>query len=60
MNVQELIEQLQAVEDKTLPVRILNMDGEDEENIWVFQIEVSTTESSGYEDEGEVRIMGTE
>ena len=60
MNVGELIEKLNRIEDKNLPIRIINIVNEDEENIWVFNVEVSNTLDSGYEDEGEVRILGSE
>jgi hypothetical protein len=58
MNIQQLINYLQSVEDKTLPIRIIN-DGEvDEENYWLDKIELSDTGNSGYEIEGELRLIG--
>ena len=60
MNVQELIDKLQKIEDKTLPIRVVNQDSEDEGNIWVFDSEVSSTGDSGYEYSGEVRLISGE
>jgi len=58
--VQELIDVLEKVEDKTLPIRLVNDEAEDEENIWMFKVEVSDTTQSGHELEGEVRLLGSE
>ena len=58
MNIQQLINYLQSVEDKTLPIRIVK-DGEvDEENYWLDKIELSDKGNSGYEIEGELRLIG--
>ena len=58
--VQELIEALQQIEDKTLPIRLVNSLEDDEENIWIHSIEVSDKGQSGYELDGEVRLLGSE
>ena len=60
MTVQDLINELEKVKDKELEVRILNMGSHDEENIWATEIEVSDKGESGYEFNGEVRIIGYE
>ena len=58
MNIQQLINYLKSVEDKTLPIRIVK-DGEvDEENYWLDKIELSDKGNSGYEIEGELRLIG--
>ena len=58
MNIQQLINYLQSVEDKTLPIRIINDSEVDEENYWLDKIELSDTGNSGYEIEGELRLIG--
>jgi hypothetical protein len=58
MNVQELIDALLEIEDKTLPIRLVDENVEDEDNVWAHTIEVNETGSSGYEVEGEVIIIG--
>lgn len=58
--VQELIDALQKIEDKTLAIRLVNSLEDDEENIWIHSIEVSDTGQSGYELDGEVRLLGSE
>jgi hypothetical protein len=58
--VGELEELLATIKDKSLPIRIVNEQEEDEENIWVHSIEVSDKGSSGYEEGGEVRLIGNE
>ena len=57
MTVQELITELMQIEDKDLPIRIHNTDGEDEENDWVVSIEHNNTGQSGYEVSGEVILL---
>jgi hypothetical protein len=59
MTVHELIEKLRQVEDKNLDVRIVD-ENNDEANIWLHSVEVSDTGESGYEVEGEVRLIGNE
>lgn len=58
--VQELIDALQKVDDKTLPVRILNSLEPDAENIWIHSIEVTNDNEDFRGQSGEVRILGTE
>lgn len=63
MNVEELIEKLEKIEDKTLEVRVIegSESGKwDQENYWVRKVEVSNTGDSGYYIEGEVRLIGEE
>jgi len=60
--VKELIDALQKIEDKTLPVRILPnffIDDDDAENIWLNSVEASDKGQSGYEESGEVRLIGS-
>ena len=60
MNVNKLIGILNKVEDKSLPIRIIELDedGWFKDNYWLEEVEVSDTGSSGYEVEGEVRLYG--
>ena len=58
MNIQKLINYLQSVEDKTLPIRIINDSEVDGENYWLNKIELSDTGNSGYEIKGELRLIG--
>jgi hypothetical protein len=60
MNVQDLINVLNSIEDKTLPIRIVDICQDDEVNIWATSVEVSHKGESGYEESGEVRINGSE
>jgi len=64
MTVQELIDALNIIEDKTLFVRVLedNPDNPDYNgtNYWLDEIGVSDTGQSGYELHGEVRLIGVE
>tara|TARA_R110002020_G_scaffold19996_2_gene68526 strand:+ start:2561 stop:2758 length:198 start_codon:yes stop_codon:yes gene_type:complete len=62
MTVQELIDALNTVKDKSLSVRVLenNLDNENFENYWLHSIEVSQKGQSGYELYGEVRLIGEE
>ena len=55
MNVEQLIAELEKL-PQDLEVRIVNEDIED--NLWVDKIEFSVKGQSGYELEGEVRIIG--
>ena len=62
MNVQELIDELNEVEDKTLQVRIesdILAEHHIYENQWVKSIDVHANQS-GYEMHGEVVIFGKE
>lgn len=60
MTIQDLIDKLQKVEDKTLSIRVIHADSEDEENYWLGRLEVSEKGQSGYEMNGEVRLIGYE
>ena len=64
MTVKELIELLEQVEDKSLPIRVLedNPDNPDFNmtNYWLGDIEVVDTGTSGYENSGEVILTGAE
>lgn len=56
MTVEELINELQKLEDKTLDVRL--EDGE--VNKWVERVEVHYQGGSGYELHGEVILVASE
>jgi len=58
--VGELEALLATIKDKDLSIRLINEAVEDEENIWVHSIELSDTGASGYELDGEVRLIGGE
>ena len=64
MNVSELIKVLNDIEDKTLPVRVLedNPDNTNynEVNYWLDDIDVANKGQSGYELNGEVVLRGGE
>jgi len=64
MTVKDLIKQLEQVDDKSLPIRVLedNPDNPDFNmtNYWLGDIEVVDTGSSGYENSGEVILIGGE
>ena len=64
MNVSELIKVLNDIEDKTLPVRVLenNTDNPNynEVNYWLDDIDVANKGQSGYELSGEVVLRGGE
>ena len=63
MNVKELIKLLQAIEDKTLPIRVIEEEDNDDPNYWlrpIDSIEVSNTGEDGYQNCGEVRLIGNE
>ena len=68
MNVQQLIEILESIEDKTLPIRVIEEkdyyeSGEQKPNFWLSfdkDIELSDKGQSGYEQSGEVRLIGNE
>lgn len=61
MKAKDLIKLLEKM-PQNLPVRIIiDQEGhEDDENYWVNKVEVSKKGSSGYELEGEIRILGSE
>ena len=62
MNGYDLLQRLNAmtIDELMQPVRLINEGVDDEENIWVNDIEVSQKGSSGYELSGEIRIIGSE
>jgi hypothetical protein len=64
MKVQELINELNNIKDKSLDVRVLenNIDNPNYnmENYWINRIEVANTGQSGYELHGEVILIGEE
>ena len=57
----DLLKKLQKMTPRQLAedVRLLN-GNEDEENIWLNNIEVSEKGDSGYESGGEIRLIGSE
>jgi len=57
-NVQELINALQQIEDKTLPIRFVNQSDVDNENVWLNGLECSERGQSGFEVDGEIRLIG--
>ena len=62
MTVQDLIDNLNTITDKTLNVRVLennpNNSDYNLENYWVDKIDVANTGQSGYELHGEVILIG--
>jgi len=65
MTVKDLINVLQKIEDKSLLIRVIetndfDIDGNPKPNFWLNEIEVSETEQSGYEQNGEIRLIGRE
>lgn len=64
MTVQELINELNNIEDKSLDVRVLENNitnpNYNMENYWLNRIEVANTGQSGYELHGEVILIGEE
>ena len=62
MTVQDLIDNLNTITDKTLNVRVLennpNNSDYDLENYWIDRIDVANTGQSGYELHGEVVLIG--
>ena len=64
MTVKELIELLEQVEDKSLPIRVLEYNPDNPDfnmtNYWLYDIEVVDTGTSGYENSGEVILTGGE
>tara|TARA_R110001606_G_scaffold356293_1_gene507534 strand:- start:2 stop:208 length:207 start_codon:yes stop_codon:yes gene_type:complete len=68
MIVKELIEYLNKIENKELPIRVIEEEdysenGYSKPNFWLTfekDIEVSDTGQSGYEQSGEVRLIGKE
>ena len=63
MTANDLIKELSKLSEsqKDLPIRLLTpKDDEYLENIWLFKLEISEKGSSGYEQEGEIRLIGAE
>ena len=63
MTVKDLIKMLQSVEDKTLPIRVIEEKDNDDPNYWlrpIGSVEVSNTGENGYQECGELRLIGTE
>ena len=64
MTVKELLELLEKVDDKDLPIRVLENNPNNPEfnmtNYWLYGIEVVDTGTSGYENCGEVILTGGE
>ena len=58
MTVEELINELQKIEDKTLDVRLEYKD--EEANKWVERVEAHYQGGSGYELHGEVILISSE
>ncbi len=56
MTLQELLDKLSEVKDKTLPVSIST----DNENLWVHDLSVRQTGETGYEIEGTVELSVSE
>ena len=62
MTVQELINKLKLIEDKSLPIRLdtPKFGDDDTTNYWLNNIEECPTGSSGYLNCGEVIFIGDE
>ena len=64
MTVEELIEELNLIEDKDLNIRVLENNPESPNfntvNYWLSNIEVHSTGQSGYEQNGEITLIGEE
>ena len=65
MTVEDLINVLQKIEDKSLLIRVIetndfDIDGNPKPNFWLNEIEVSEKGQSGYEQNGEIRFIGDE
>lgn len=61
MTAKELIIELSKLSEKQkdLPIRLINDVNEDLENIWLYKLELSE-KGTGYETEGEIRLIGIE
>ena len=59
MTAKELIEKLKQM-PQDLELRVVNDSKEDEVNEWVYDVEFSKQGESGYEVNGEVRLLTCE
>tara|TARA_R110002096_G_scaffold414805_2_gene616100 strand:+ start:943 stop:1122 length:180 start_codon:yes stop_codon:yes gene_type:complete len=59
MKVKELIKILQVCNQES-EVNTFNHNSDDPTNFWVIDVEESRIGSSGYEEEGEVRLITSE
>ena len=63
MNAETLIEVLQQIPDKKLPIRLAvpkDSDDDGHPNYWLHSIFVHNKGDSGYEENGEVTLWGEE
>lgn len=63
MTVKNLIKHLQNLgkERQDYSVRVIEENGKDDIiNYWIYDIQVSNKKDSGYESNGEVRLVGSE
>ncbi len=59
MNVKELIEKLKQM-PQDLEIRVVHDNREEEVNEWLYELEFSKKGQSGYELQGEVRLLTSE
>jgi len=59
MTAKELITILEKL-PQDLPIRLINTEVDDQENIWLYDVNFNNTGDSGYELCGEIRFLGTE
>lgn len=64
MTVKQLINLLNQIEDKDLPIRVLENNPSNPDlnitNFWLDTVDVANTGTSGYENSGEVILIGEE
>jgi len=64
MTVKELINLLNQIENKDLPIRVLENNPSNPDlnmtNFWLDTVDVANTGMSGYENSGEVILIGEE
>ena len=60
--IKQLVKYLLTIEDQNLPVRVcLDTEEYDKDaNYWLHNIEVNNTGTGGYEQSGEIRLIGSE